>query len=87
MVLKKNTFLFNGKFYKQIHGTEMGAKMAPMYATLDIGSLEKLLYTKYEEINDSKKQKRCNRKKLKGFWMTVFFSGTKPKNWINSTVY
>ena len=41
LILKENTFQFNDKDYKQIQGTAMGTKMAPAYATLVMGYLEK----------------------------------------------
>lgn len=50
IVLKENTFHFDGKFYRQIQGTAMGTKMAPTYATLVMGYLEKQLYSKYEQM-------------------------------------
>lgn len=40
LVLKNNTFSFNGKYYLQLKGTAMGTKMAPTYATLTLGYLE-----------------------------------------------
>ena len=40
MVLKKN-FTFNGDHYIQINGTAMGTKMAPSYANIFMGKLEK----------------------------------------------
>ena len=49
LVLKENTFTFDNKYYRQLQGTAMGTKMAPTYATLVMGYLEKFLYTKYEE--------------------------------------
>ena len=43
-------FLFDSMNYKQIQGITMGTKeMAPTYATLGVGYLEKKLYEKYEE--------------------------------------
>ena len=48
IVLKENTFHFDNKLYKQIQGTAMGTKMAPTYATLVLGYLEKKLYLKFE---------------------------------------
>ena len=48
IVLKENTFHFDGKFYRQIQGTAMGNKMAPTYATLMTSYLEKELYSRYE---------------------------------------
>ena len=41
MVLKKNNFTFNGDHYLQINGTAMGTKMAPYYANIFMGKLEK----------------------------------------------
>ena len=45
LILENNNFCFNGKFYKQIKGTAMGTKVAPVYATLTLGYLEKTLYS------------------------------------------
>lgn len=42
LVLKNNTFSFNGKHYLQLKGTAMVTKMAPTYATLTLGYLEEL---------------------------------------------
>ena len=47
-ILDNNYFSFNGKFYQQIKGTAMGTKFAPTYATLVLGYLEEILYTKIE---------------------------------------
>ena len=41
LVLTKNNFGFNGKNYLQIGGTAMGTKVAPSYANLFMGELEK----------------------------------------------
>jgi hypothetical protein len=43
MVLIKNNFTFNGDHYLQIHGTAMGTKIAPSYANIFMGKLEKQL--------------------------------------------
>ena len=43
IVLKNNVFEFNGNFYLQIQGTAMGTKMAPAYANIFMGELEKKL--------------------------------------------
>jgi hypothetical protein len=43
MVLKKNNFTFNGDHYLQINGTAMGTNMAPSYANIFMGKLEKQL--------------------------------------------
>jgi hypothetical protein len=48
IILKENTFCFDDTHYKQIQGTAMGTKMAPTYATLVMGYLEKKLYGTYE---------------------------------------
>jgi hypothetical protein len=44
-VLKFNNFMFNGEHFLQISGTAMGTKMAPSYANIFMGRLERrLLY-------------------------------------------
>ena len=43
LVLKCNNFEFNGKHYLQVQGTAMGTKMAPAYANIFMGRLEKQL--------------------------------------------
>ncbi|XP_077977051.1 uncharacterized protein LOC144442164 [Glandiceps talaboti] len=40
-ILSKNYFKFNDTFYLQIQGTAMGSKMAPSYANIAMGKLEK----------------------------------------------
>ena len=40
IVLKNNTFEFDGTYYKQIQGTAMGTKLAPAYANIFMGNLE-----------------------------------------------
>jgi hypothetical protein len=50
IILERNVFYFDGKFYRQKRGTAMGTKMAPTYATLVLGYLEHILYN-YSEIN------------------------------------
>ncbi|XP_048729663.2 uncharacterized protein LOC125647009 [Ostrea edulis] len=42
-VLKRNNFMFNGEHYLQVSGTAMGTKMAPSYANIFMGRLEKQL--------------------------------------------
>ena len=42
-VLKLNNFMFNGEHYIQISGTAMGTKMAPSYANIFMGRLERSL--------------------------------------------
>lgn len=46
IVLQRNVFYFDGKFYIQNTGTAMGTKVAPTYATLVIGYLEEELFQK-----------------------------------------
>ena len=41
LVLTKNSFVFNKTNYLQIHGTAMGTRMAPSYANLFMGKLER----------------------------------------------
>lgn len=48
-ILENNTFCFNNKYYKQLQGTAMGTKCAPVYATLVLAYLEETLYTKVED--------------------------------------
>lgn len=43
LILTKNAFMFDNKFYHQIKGTAMGTKMAPTYANLFMGMLESRL--------------------------------------------
>ena len=40
LVLKNNTFEFDGKSYIQLQGTAMGTKLAPAYANIFMGKLE-----------------------------------------------
>lgn len=42
-VLKCNNFMFNGEHYLQTNGTAMGTKMAPSYANIFMGKLERTL--------------------------------------------
>ena len=42
-VLKLNNFEFNGEHYLQVNGTAMGTRMAPSYANIFMGKLEKNL--------------------------------------------
>ena len=48
LILENNTFSFNDKHYKQVKGTAMGTKFAPIYATLTVGYLEEKLYKEIE---------------------------------------
>lgn len=43
LILTKNAFMFNGRYFHQIKGTAMGTKMAPTYANLFMGQLEEQL--------------------------------------------
>jgi hypothetical protein len=54
MVLKKNNFTFNGDHYLQINGTAMGTKMAPSYANIFMGKLEKQLLESSIVVLDGK---------------------------------
>ena len=44
LILENNTFCFDDINYKQVKGTAMGTKFAPIFATLTIGYLEETLY-------------------------------------------
>ena len=37
LILENNVFFFDDKYYNQLHGTAIGTKMAPVYATLFLG--------------------------------------------------
>ena len=41
LVLTMNSYSFNGNYYRQIHGTAMGTQMAPSFANLFMGKLER----------------------------------------------
>lgn len=43
VVLKNNTFEFDGKSYIQLQGTAMGTKLAPAYANIFMGKLEQTI--------------------------------------------
>lgn len=40
MIIERNSFEFNDKFYTQVTGTAMGTAMAPSYANLFMSELE-----------------------------------------------
>jgi hypothetical protein len=44
IILERNVFYFDGKFYRQKRGTAMGTKMAPTYATPVLGYHEHILH-------------------------------------------
>ena len=48
-VLTKNNFEFNGKHYLQVGGTAMGTKLAPSYANIFMGELEKKTIEAYDK--------------------------------------
>lgn len=48
IVLERNSFYFDQGFFQQVKGTAMGTKVAPTYATLVLGYLEEMLYSKIE---------------------------------------
>ena len=49
IILKRNVFYFNGKYYLQRKGTSMGTKVAPTFATLILGFLEETMYKRSGE--------------------------------------
>ena len=53
IILERNVFYFDGKFYRQKKGTAMGTKMAPTYATLVLGYLEVQLYENIQNKHGS----------------------------------
>ena len=46
LILKENSFQFNGKNHLQIHGTAMGPKMAVAFANILMAGLETQILTK-----------------------------------------
>ncbi|PIK47640.1 hypothetical protein BSL78_15504 [Apostichopus japonicus] len=44
LILTNNNLVFGNKHYLQIHGTAMGTKMAPSFANIFMGNLEKEFY-------------------------------------------
>ena len=44
LILENNAFTFNGAYYLQLQGMTMGTRMAPSYANLFLGSLNKNSY-------------------------------------------
>ena len=47
LVLKMNTFQFDGEFYSQTGGVAMGTKMGPSFACLFVGYLEEKMLSQY----------------------------------------
>jgi hypothetical protein len=64
IVLRNNTFTFNQDPYLQLSGTAMGTKMAPTYATLMLGYLEKRMYNEAEHGTEYKKYLESRWKRL-----------------------
>ena len=46
LILKENSFQFNGKNYLQIHGTAMGTKMAVAFANIFMANIETQILSK-----------------------------------------
>lgn len=61
----------------------MGTKMAPTYATLVMGYLEKQLYEKFEEKYGNHYKEELI-KLFNDIWMTVFFYGGNQKKSLRS---
>ena len=53
LILENNIFCFNDTYFKQVKGTAMGTKFAPVYATLTIGYLEEKLLNIIEKDYDA----------------------------------
>ena len=52
LILTKNNFTFEEEHYLQIHGTTMGTRMAPSYANLFMGNLERKILDEVEKKPD-----------------------------------
>jgi hypothetical protein len=50
LVLRLNSFEFNGEFFNQISGVAMGTKMGPSYACLFMGHFEHIVKTTYDHV-------------------------------------
>ena len=48
-MLKNNIFEFDGKTFKQVRGTAIGTKFAPLYDFLFMGDLELKIINAFEE--------------------------------------
>ncbi|XP_070549549.1 uncharacterized protein [Ptychodera flava] len=55
-ILTKNYFEFNGQYYLQICGTAMGSKVAPSYANITMGKLERQILENYTPAPDNWKR-------------------------------
>jgi hypothetical protein len=44
LALMHNNFTFNGEHFLQTNGTVLGTRMAPPYANIFMGKLEKLIH-------------------------------------------
>ena len=49
IVLKNNTITFAGEYYLQLQGTAMGTRLAPAYANVFMGELEKIWHSYVDE--------------------------------------
>lgn len=48
LILTRNYFMFEDKFYLQCHGTTMGANVAPTFANIFVATLEEgMIYTSH----------------------------------------
>ena len=52
LILTKTGFVFEGEYYLQIHGTAMGTRMAPSYANIFMGDLERRILDEVEKRPD-----------------------------------
>ena len=52
LILTKNSFVFEGEHYLQIHGTAMGTQMAPSYANIFMGDLQRKILTEVDKRPD-----------------------------------
>ena len=50
IILENNNFHFDGRYFRQLRGTAMGTKVAPTYATLTLGYLERRLFNNIDFI-------------------------------------
>ena len=52
LILKENSFQFNGKNYLQVHGTAMGTKMAVAFANIFMGKIAAALFHGWRVAGD-----------------------------------